>query len=82
MEEKKQVLSRRKYDTVFKAEVLKLVASGQTVAYVSQALGVSENLIYRWKQHTKGKKELPSQWIQLRCQFKISSYKCEYASWK
>ena len=34
-----------------------MVASGQSVAYVSQALGVSENLIYRWKQKTKGKEK-------------------------
>jgi len=35
MEEKKQVLRRRNYDDDFKAEVLKLVSSGQTVANVS-----------------------------------------------
>jgi len=57
MEEKKKVQSRRKYDAEFKAEVLKMVSSGQAVAYVSQALGVSENLIYRWKQSTKGKEK-------------------------
>jgi transposase len=55
MEEKKKVLRRRKYDADFKAEVLKMVASGQAVAYVSQVLGVRENIIYRWKQKTKGK---------------------------
>ncbi len=57
MEEKKKVLIRRKYDADFKAEVLKMVGNGQTVAYVSQALGVSENLIYRWKQRTEGKEK-------------------------
>ena len=55
MEEKKKKLLRRKYDAEFKAEVLRMVASGQAVAYVSKALGVSENLIYRWKQKTEGK---------------------------
>jgi transposase len=54
MEDKKKGLSRRKYDAEFKAEVLKMVANGQSVAYVSKALGVSENLIYRWKQKTEG----------------------------
>ena len=29
--------------------VLKMIDSGQTAAYVANALGVSENLIYRWK---------------------------------
>jgi transposase len=54
MEEKNKGLQRRKYDAGFKAEVLKMVANGQSVAYVSQALGISENLIYRWKQKRKG----------------------------
>ena len=57
MEDKKKGLSRRKYDADFKAEVLKMVGSGQSVAYVSKALGVSENLIYRWKQKTEGKEK-------------------------
>jgi transposase len=63
MEEKTKGLSRRKYDAdrqaaLFKAEILKMVANGQTVPYVSKALGVSENLIYRWKSETKGKKKV------------------------
>ena len=41
--------TRRKYDADFKTEVLKMIDSGQTAAYVAKALGVSENLIYRWK---------------------------------
>jgi transposase len=57
MEEKKKVQSRRKYDAEFKAEVLKMVANGQAVGYISKALGVSENLIYRWKQRTEGKEK-------------------------
>jgi transposase len=61
MEEKKKEHLRRKYDAAFKAEVLKMVANGQAVAYVSQALGVSESLIYRWKQITKGKENLAFQ---------------------
>jgi transposase len=57
MEEKNKGLQRRKYDAEFKTEVLKMVAKGQSVAYVSQALGISENIIYRWKQKRKGEKE-------------------------
>ena len=41
--------TRRKYDPDFNAEVLKMLDSGQTAAYVANALGVSENLICRWK---------------------------------
>jgi transposase len=54
MEEKNKGFGRRKYDADFKAEVLKMVANGQSVSYVSKALGISENLIYRWKQKRKG----------------------------
>jgi len=61
MEEKNQGLRRRKYDADFKAEVLKMVANGQSVAYVSKALGISENIIYRWKQQTKGKARVSHQ---------------------
>ena len=50
MEEKNKGFGRRKYDADFKAEVLKMVANGQSVSYVSKALGISENLIYRWKR--------------------------------
>ena len=46
MEEKKKGFSHRKYDVDFKAEVLKMVAGGQSEAYVSKALWLSENLIY------------------------------------
>ena len=58
MEEKNKGLPRRKYDADFKAEILKMVANGQTVPYVSKALGVSENLIYRWKSQTQGKEKV------------------------
>ena len=40
----------RKYDRTgepadYKAEVLKMLASGQSAAYIAEALGISENLI-------------------------------------
>jgi transposase len=57
MEEKDKGLQRRKYDAEFKSEVLTMVANGQSVAYVSKALGISENIIYRWKQKRKGEKK-------------------------
>jgi transposase len=66
MSEKTNVQKRRKYDADFKSEVIKMVASGRSVVEVSQALGIGENLIYRWKKEqrdasldrTKGKKEV------------------------
>ena len=45
--------TRRKYDEDFKAEVLKMLKNGQSVPAVSQALGIGENLIYRWKSKQK-----------------------------
>ncbi|WP_315815486.1 transposase [Paraflavitalea speifideaquila] len=45
--------TRRKYDATFKEEVLKMVASGRPISEIAQALGVGENLIYRWKSGTQ-----------------------------
>ena len=41
---------RRKYDSAFKEEVLKMVFNGRPVNEVAQSLGIGENLIYRWKK--------------------------------
>lgn len=57
-DKKNKGLQRRKYGAEFKTGVLNMVGNGQSVAYVSQALGISENLIYRWKQKRKGEKEV------------------------
>lgn len=54
MHEKKK---RRKYDAAFKSEVLRMVDSGQSVPYIAEALGISENLIYGWKSKNKVGKE-------------------------
>ena len=54
--------TRRKYDADFKADVLKMLDSGQTAAYIANVLGVSENLIYRWKSINQvGKKVIVGQ---------------------
>lgn len=45
---------RRKYDDEFKNEAVRLVTTGhRTVPDVACSLGISENLLYRWKGHTK-----------------------------
>lgn len=49
MQAQNQPKKRRKYDADFKTEVLKMLANGQTAAYIANALGISENIIYRWK---------------------------------
>jgi hypothetical protein len=50
MPPKNNPIIRRKYDrtggpATFKADVLKMITNGQSVAYVAQALGISEALI-------------------------------------
>ncbi len=45
--------TRRKYDASFKEEVLKMVASGRSVPEIAQALGIGDNLVYRWKNADK-----------------------------
>ena len=49
MKSEKNTKTRRKYDADFKTDVLRMLASAQTPAYIANALGISENIIYRWK---------------------------------
>jgi transposase len=49
MKEKSNAPGRRKYDAEFKAEVLRMVATGRPVTEIAQALGIGDNLIYRWR---------------------------------
>lgn len=57
MQPPKNPKTRRKYDADFKAEVLKMLASGQTPVYVANSLGISENIIYRWKSLSQAGKK-------------------------
>jgi transposase len=52
MEQKSKVIKRRKYDTSFKEEVLKMILNGRPVNEVAQSLGIGENLIYKWKSRS------------------------------
>lgn len=47
--------SRRKYDAVFKAEALRMVEDGRSVSDAAQALGMGENLLYRWRSRARTK---------------------------
>lgn len=60
MSKNKSVLaSRRKYDDDFKKEAVRLATTGdRTVADVARALGISENLLYRWKGNEKSNRQL------------------------
>ncbi len=62
--------TRRKYDSPFKEDVLKMVASGRPISEVSAALGVSASLIHRWYKSSHyflgkpGKNGVPSSTAQ------------------
>ena len=47
MSKSKQV-TRRKYDSTFKEDVIKMIVSGRPISEVSKSLGVSASLIHRW----------------------------------
>ncbi len=43
---------RHKYDASFKEQVLQMVSNGRPIREVSEALGIGENLIYKWKRRS------------------------------
>ena len=45
-------IHRRKYDTAFKEEVLKMVFNGRPIREVAESLGIGENLIHKWKSRS------------------------------
>lgn len=49
--------ARRKFDKAFKAEALRMLDEGQSVAQVAQCLNVSDKLLHTWK-HTHKKQTL------------------------
>ena len=52
--------ARRKYDDEFKRQALQMIANGQAVRSVAQALGIGENLLHKWK-HTARACESPDE---------------------
>jgi transposase len=47
---KPQTPRRRKYDEEFKRQAVAMVRNGQPVRSVAQALGISENVLHRWRR--------------------------------
>ena len=60
MKEKTTGVKRRKYDTSFKEEVLRMVAAGRPASEVAQRLGIGENLIYKWKSRYSNSSQQPA----------------------
>ena len=50
MKDKKPVKARRSYDADFKQEVIRMLTSGRSAKDISDAFGIAENLLYRWKR--------------------------------
>ena len=65
MDPKKAKESRRKYDSDFKNEVLKMVESGRPVPEIAQSLGFGNNLIYYWIKQAKKRGSKPSDKAEL-----------------
>ncbi len=54
MEKQKKVKTvRRKYDEGFKIEALRMVTNGRSVPDVARSLGISENILYKWRTEQK-----------------------------
>ena len=52
MKKKDQVFGsgkRRQFDAEFKASAIQMVQNGRSVAEVSRALGIRENLLHKWR---------------------------------
>ena len=45
---------RRQYDDDFRQSAVKMMLNGQSVSYVSQALGVGQAILYKWKAEHSG----------------------------
>ncbi len=54
------VQQRRKYDPDFKRNAVQLTEEpGRTIAGVAKNLGISKDLLYRWRRAQRVNKELP-----------------------
>ncbi len=60
---------RRKYDDAFKQQALQMLRLGQSVPTIAQTLGISEGLLYKWKQAVRPS-ALDQEVMQLRHQLK------------
>ncbi len=49
MEKKQDKQIRRKYDEGFKTEAFRMVSTVRSIPDVTRSLGVSENLLYKWR---------------------------------
>jgi transposase len=50
MRDQQSVKSRRSYDAEFKQEVIRMLISGRSARETSEAFGIAENVLYRWRR--------------------------------
>lgn len=43
-------VTRRRYDADFKQNILTMHANGRSIRSLSEAFGINENLLYKWKR--------------------------------
>ena len=63
----KKSLPNRKYTPEFKADVLRLVANGESILGVAQKMGISDSLIHAWRaaeKKTKGDEKSTSTLVE------------------
>ena len=61
----KKTSPNRKYTPEFKADVLRLVANGESILGVAQKMGISDSIIHAWRaaeKKPKGVKKHPQHW--------------------
>jgi transposase len=67
----KPVRRKRKYDEESKQQALAMIRNGQSPRAVAQALGISENVLHRWKRLSQSEQPATEQEVeQLRRQLK------------
>ena len=56
----KKTTPNRKYTAEFKADVLRLVANGESILSVAQKMGISDSIIHAWRATEKKMKAGPT----------------------
>ena len=63
-------IGRRRYDEEFRKSAVQLVAGGRSVPEVARSLGISENILYRWRSAAQAEPSATAEVAALRRQVK------------
>ncbi len=61
---------RRRYDEEFRKSAVQLVSGGRSVPEVARSLGISENILYRWRSASHAEPSATAEVAALRRQVK------------